>query len=181
VLRYFSDSPKKPTRACASNTLGYPKAALFTCCLALLADSAVSLLKAALRCAHGRQQGNDEVSGSSLAVEIGRTSDGMMLAIPAPHGALCRALSAKEYANAVRELASSGTYRDISSLLAGPRRHPRSAPRLRTASTSRLRSAWHNDDQVARSAALRLAPLTLCAGDAAKYSHVPGAHFTRTG
>jgi hypothetical protein len=46
----------------AFNTLGYPKAALFRFCLALLAYNAVSLIKAALRCAQGRQQVNDEVS-----------------------------------------------------------------------------------------------------------------------
>jgi IS4 transposase len=51
------------TLACEINTLGYPKAALFTFCLALLAYNAVSLIKAALRHAHGRQKVNDEVSG----------------------------------------------------------------------------------------------------------------------
>ena len=39
------------TLACEINTLGYPKAALFTFCLALLAYNAVSLIKAALRSA----------------------------------------------------------------------------------------------------------------------------------
>src|SRR5262249_24435042 len=43
------------TLACEINTLGYPKAALFTFCLALLAYNAVSLIKAALRSTHGRQ------------------------------------------------------------------------------------------------------------------------------
>ena len=37
--------------SCEINTLGYPKAALFTFCLALLAYNAVSLIKAALRSA----------------------------------------------------------------------------------------------------------------------------------
>ncbi len=55
------------TLACEINTLGYPKAALFTFCLALLAYNAVSLIKAALRRAHGRQQVNDEVSGYYLS------------------------------------------------------------------------------------------------------------------
>jgi IS4 transposase len=51
------------TLVCEINTLGYPKAALFALCLALLAYNAVSLIKAALRSAHGRQKVNDEVSG----------------------------------------------------------------------------------------------------------------------
>jgi hypothetical protein len=95
------------TLSCEINTLGYPKAALFTFCLALLAYNAVSLIKAALRSTHGRQQVNDEVSGYYLALEIGRTYDGMMIAIPAPHWALFRELSDTEFANALRELAAS--------------------------------------------------------------------------
>jgi IS4 transposase len=95
------------TLSCEINTLGYPKAALFTFCLALLAYNAVSLIKAALRCDHGRKKVHDGVSGYYLALEIGRTYDGMMIAIPAPHWTLFRDLSAQEFASALRELASS--------------------------------------------------------------------------
>jgi hypothetical protein len=95
------------TLSCAINTSGYPKAALLTFCLALLAYNAVSLIKAALRSHHGRKQGNAEVAGYDLALEIGRTYDGMMMAIPAPHWALFRDLSDQEFASALRELASS--------------------------------------------------------------------------
>jgi hypothetical protein len=49
------------------HTLAYPTAALFTFCLALLADNAVSLIKAALRHAHGHKQVDDEVSSYYLA------------------------------------------------------------------------------------------------------------------
>jgi hypothetical protein len=119
-----------------SNTLGYPKAALFTFCLALLAYNAVSLIKAALRSAHGRQQVNDEVSGYYLALEIGRTYDGMMIAIPAPHWALFRALSAKEFANALRELASSVN-------LARYQKHPRGPKK-----TPPKRTAYQNGKHV---------------------------------
>jgi IS4 transposase len=94
------------TLTCEINTLGYPKAALFTFCLALLAYNAVSLIKAALRREHGRKKVNDEISGYYLALEIGRTYDGMMIAIPTPHWALFRALSEPEFAGALRELAS---------------------------------------------------------------------------
>jgi hypothetical protein len=40
-------------------------------------------------------------------LEIGRTYDGMMMAIPAPHWALFRELSDQECTNAWREWASS--------------------------------------------------------------------------
>jgi Transposase DDE domain len=106
------------TLSCEINTLGYPKAALFTLCLALLAYNAVSLIKAALRSAHGRQKVHDEVSSYYLSLEIGRTYDGMMMAIPAPHGVLFRVCSAQEFATMLRELASSVN-------LSRYRKHPR--------------------------------------------------------
>ena len=104
--------------------MGYPQAALFTFCLALLAYNAVSLIKTALRNTHGRQKVNDEVSGYYLSLEIGRTYDGMMVAIPAPHWALFRELSAKEFANALRELASSMHLARYQKHPRGPKKQP---------------------------------------------------------
>jgi Transposase DDE domain len=112
------------TLACEINTLGYPKAALFTFCLALLAYNAVSLIKAALRSAHGRQKINDEVSSYYLALEIGRTYDGMMIAIPAPHWALFRECSDQEFANVLRELASSVNLARYQKHPRGPKKKP---------------------------------------------------------
>jgi hypothetical protein len=106
------------------NTLGYPKAALFTFCLALLAYNAVSLIKAALRSAHGRKKINDEVSGYYLSLEIGRTYDGMMIAIPAPHWQCFRELSAREFAEALRELASSVKLSRYQKHPRGPKKKP---------------------------------------------------------
>jgi IS4 transposase len=112
------------TLACEINTLGYPKAALFTFCLALLAYNAVSLIKAALRSHHGRQKVNDEVSGYYLSLEISRTYDGMMIAIPAPHWALFRALSHQEFASALQELASSVDLSKYQKHPRGPKKKP---------------------------------------------------------
>ena len=112
------------TLACEINTLGYPKAALFTFCLALLAYNAVSLIKAALRSAHGRQKINDEVSSYYLSLEISRTYDGMMIAIPAPHWALFRELSTKEFANTLHDLASSVHLAKYQKHPRGPKKPP---------------------------------------------------------
>jgi IS4 transposase len=117
------------TLSCEINTLGYPKAALFTFCLALLAYNAVSLIKAALRSAHGRQKVNDEVSSYYLALEMRRTYDGMMMAIPAPHWLLFRELAIQEFANVLRELAASV---NLSKYQKHPR-GPKKAPPERTA------------------------------------------------
>jgi hypothetical protein len=51
-------------------------------------------------------------------LEIGRTYDGMMIAIPAPHWALFRARSDKAFANMLRELA-------VSVKLSKYQKHPR--------------------------------------------------------
>ena len=112
------------TLTCEINTLGYPKAALFTFCLALLAYNAVSLIKAALRREHGRQKVNEEISGYYLALEIGRTYDGMMIAIPTPHWALFRDLSEPEFAGALRELASSVALSRYQKHPRGPKKKP---------------------------------------------------------
>src|SRR5215475_2078832 len=112
------------TLSCEINTLGYPKAALFTFCLALLAYNAVSLIKAALRSHHGRPKVKDEVSGYYLALEISRTYDGMMIAIPAPHWALFRDLSAQEFAGALHELASSVDLAKYQKHPRGPKKKP---------------------------------------------------------
>jgi hypothetical protein len=112
------------TLTCEINTLGYPKAALFTFCLALLAYNAVSLIKAALRSEHGRKKVNDEVSGYYLSLEISRTYDGMMIAIPAPHWALFRDLSDQAFASMLRELASSVDLAKYQKHPRGPKKKP---------------------------------------------------------
>src|ERR671936_384277 len=112
------------TLSCEINTLGYPKAALFTFYLALLAYNAVSLIKAALRSAHGRQKVNDEVSSYYLSLEISRTYDGMMIAIPAPHWGFFRELSNQGFANVLRELASSVNLSRYQKHPRGPKKEP---------------------------------------------------------
>ena len=67
---------------CEINTLGYPKAALFTFCIALVAYNLLSAVKAALRSVHGTDKIETEVSSYYLADEIKGTYRGMMIAIP---------------------------------------------------------------------------------------------------
>lgn len=112
------------TLACEIKTLGYPKAALFPFCLALLAYNAVSVIKAALRHGHGRQKIHDEVSSYYLSLEIGRTYDGMMVAIPAPHWTFFRELSVQAFAEALRELASSVQLARYQKHPRGPKKKP---------------------------------------------------------
>jgi hypothetical protein len=50
------------------NTLGYPKAALFAFCVALVAYNVLSTVKGALRSVHGEEKVADEVSGYYMSV-----------------------------------------------------------------------------------------------------------------
>jgi hypothetical protein len=84
----------------------------------------VSLIKAALRRAHGRQKVNDEVSSYYLALEIGPTYDGMMIAIPPLHWVLFRELSDQAFAEALRELASSVNLARYQKHPRGPKKPP---------------------------------------------------------
>jgi hypothetical protein len=106
------------TLQCEIQTLGYPKAALFAFCLALVAFNAVSLLKGSLRAVHGAGTVNETVSGYYLNLEIRGTYDGMMIAIPEEHWQIFRRLSVAELAQVLKEVAGHLT-------LSRYRKHPR--------------------------------------------------------
>jgi hypothetical protein len=63
------------------NTLGYPKAALFGFCLALVAYNMLAVVMAALRSVHGETIDQD-LSLYYVANDIAQTYQGMMIAIP---------------------------------------------------------------------------------------------------
>ena len=60
------------TLTCEVPALGYPKAALFGFCLALMAYNAVAVIKAALRAVHGGETVQQAISTYYLALEIRR-------------------------------------------------------------------------------------------------------------
>ncbi len=63
------------------NSLGYPEAALFGFCLALVAFNLYAVVMAALRAAHPKANVDDTVSGYYLATEIANTTAGMNIAV----------------------------------------------------------------------------------------------------
>jgi hypothetical protein len=87
------------------NALGYPKAALFGFCVALLAYNILAVVKAALRSVHGEDKIADEVSGYYLAGHLTRTYDGMMIAIPEDQWSLFQQMSTKRFIQILQELA----------------------------------------------------------------------------
>lgn len=89
------------------NTLGYPKAALFAFCLALVAYNVLSTLKATLRAVHGEEVVAKDVSGYYVADEIQMTQRGMMIAIPEDEWVVFHAMTSRELATVLVELASA--------------------------------------------------------------------------
>ena len=80
------------------NTLGYPKAALFGFCLALVAYNLLAVVLAALRGVHGEATVDEEVSLYYVANEITTTYHGMMIAIPEPEWDVFYAMSPADLA-----------------------------------------------------------------------------------
>jgi hypothetical protein len=91
---------------CEVNTLGYPKAALFAFCVALVAYNVLAVQKAALRSVHGEKQVAEEVSGYYMALEWSVVYAGMMIALPAEHWEVYGGLSAAVMASYLREWAA---------------------------------------------------------------------------
>jgi hypothetical protein len=64
------------------NTLGYPKAALFSFCIALVAFNIYAVVMAVLQAAHPEKVIKDEISEYYIAQEIDVATDGILVAIP---------------------------------------------------------------------------------------------------
>lgn len=86
-------------------TLGYPKAALFAFCIALVSYNILSVVKAALRSVHGAKVVTEEVSGYYLADEVAGTYRGMMIAIPEDEWVVFHDLSPERLGRVLQELA----------------------------------------------------------------------------
>jgi len=84
--------------------LGYPKAAFFGFCLALVAYNRWAVVMAALRSVHGGGIDQD-LSLYSVANDIAQTYPGMMMAIPEDAWRVFRRMCPAEMAATLRELA----------------------------------------------------------------------------
>jgi hypothetical protein len=87
------------------HTLGYPKAALFGFCLALVAYNLLAVVLAAWRGVHGEETVDEEVSLYYIANEITTTSHSMMIAIPGPEWDVLYAMSPADLAAILLALA----------------------------------------------------------------------------
>jgi len=86
------------------NTLGYPRAALFGFCVALISYMTLSVIKAALGSVYGADVIENEVSGYYVADEISGTYRGMMIAIPDKHWTVFQQMEISELVTVLKEL-----------------------------------------------------------------------------
>lgn len=107
--------------SCEINALCYPKAALFCFANALVAYNALSIVKAAIGAAHGR----DVVSSLShyyMALEISDTTDGMLIALPLPKWECFAKMSSAELASSLTSIAAKMNPRDYRKSVRGPKK-----------------------------------------------------------
>jgi hypothetical protein len=91
---------------CEVNTLGYPKAALFGFCVAVVAYNVLAVLKAAMRAVYGEERVQKEVSGYYMALEWALVYAGMMIALPAGQWEVFGQMPTQELAGYLRDWAS---------------------------------------------------------------------------
>jgi hypothetical protein len=92
---------------CEVNTLGYPRAALFAFCVAIVLENTFSMLKCSLRSVHGATKIDEETSGILLSQELKKAYDGMMVQIPPKHWTAYSTMPLKEFAGVLKYLAQN--------------------------------------------------------------------------
>jgi hypothetical protein len=107
---------------CEINTLGYPKAALFGFCTACMAFNAVSVVKAAIRVAQGKQYVEEELSMYYLTLEVAQVAAGMMIAVPEENWEVFRTMSREKFAATLVDLARHLDPRKYTKHKRGPKR-----------------------------------------------------------
>ena len=126
---------------CEINTLGYPKAALFGFCLALVAYNVVSVVKGAMRAAHGKEFVEEKLSMYYLTLEVSQVSMGMEIAIAENAWAPFRSMSVEKFGATMVELARRMDLRKYTKHKRGPKKPPPkkiSGKRIKHVSTAKL-------------------------------------------
>jgi IS4 transposase len=104
------------------NTLGYPKAALFGFCLALVAYNMLAVVMAALRSVHGAEIIDQELSLYYVANDIAPTYHGMMIAIPEEEWQIFSRMRPAEMVRMLRELAQKVSLKAYRKSSRGPKK-----------------------------------------------------------
>jgi Transposase DDE domain len=122
------------------DTLGYPKAALFGFCIALIAYNILAVIKAALRSVHGEEKIENEVSAYYLSGEIARTHEGLGV-IYAKDWEIFKTMTSEMFVQTLLDLAQKMDLSKYKKSKRGPKKPPRpraSAANQPHVSTARL-------------------------------------------
>ena len=126
--------------ACEQPGLCYPKAALFSFCVALLAYNVLSVTKAALRAVHGLPV-ETLVSLIYMSKAVARVYEGMDIAVPEQQWEMFQGMSAQELATWLRLWAGKVDLKKYKKHPRGPKKpktKPKYDPRHPHVSTARL-------------------------------------------
>lgn len=106
------------------DTLGYPRAALFGFCVALVADNVGALVKGALRAAHGTEYVDEQLSMYDLTLEVAQVTSGREIAIGAEPWEILRRMSVEEFATTMVEVAECVDTEKYTKHKRGPKKNP---------------------------------------------------------
>lgn len=109
---------------CEVDTLGYPKAALFGFCVAVVAYNVVALVKGALRAAHGAQYVDEQLSLYYLTWEVAQVATGMEIALGAESWEIFRRLNVAEFAATLVAVAERLDTEQYTKHNRGPKKKP---------------------------------------------------------
>jgi hypothetical protein len=110
--------------ACEVDTLGYPKAALFGFCVALVAYNVVALVKGAIRAAHGAAYVEEELSMYYLTLEVAQVATGMEIAVEAQAWEVFRHMSTSEFTTTLVVIAQRLDTKKYTKHKRGPKKPP---------------------------------------------------------
>jgi hypothetical protein len=113
---------------CEIETLGYPRAALFSFAVAVLAANLLAAMRAALGSEKGAFTVATELSVFQEATDIAGTYKGMMIAIPAQQWRFWATMSLQEFAAAMRYLASKVDWEHLQKAHPSPKKPPQKKP-----------------------------------------------------
>jgi IS4 transposase len=118
---------------CEPNTLGYPPAALFAFCLAVVAYNVLRLTRAALGAAHGAATVERQISSYYLAQELAKVFTGMAIALPAEDWQAYAVMTPAELAKHLRQWAQQAPLWRYQKHPRGPKK-----PRLKRRSGAKI-------------------------------------------
>jgi IS4 transposase len=110
-------------------TLGYPRAALFSFCVAILAHNVLSMLKAAVEAKHGIEHCSPtELSLYFVAAEVKAIHAGMMIAVSVEGWQLLRELELSGYCDLLLQIAANVDPTALEKTTRGPKQRVKKKP-----------------------------------------------------